>query len=223
MWLIRIARRSAMLLAVLALIASIALNLSMLMVSGVHAAASAALSGIGVTTVAAREAGARLARRNATQKIGQQTARRVATRAQRGAVRSISSVGAEAIPVFGVAVLAGALALEVKDACDTAKDMAGLEAALGSENDPERARQTAEDAFDCKEMIREELPGFTDLPSRAALWAAIRESPMTAWNGAKEYVPDLPDLSESYASGLDWVMGVACGVLPCGESKVAPE
>ncbi|MET4102222.1 hypothetical protein ABIE58_001652 [Roseovarius sp. MBR-78] len=192
MWLIRIVRRSAMSLAVIALIASIALNLSMLMVSGVHAAASAALSGIGVTTVAAREAGARLARRNATQKIGQKTARRVATRAQRGAVRSISSVGAEAIPVLGVAVLAGALALEVQDACATAADMAGLEAALLSEDDPDTARQKAVDAFDCAEMIREELP-------------------------------DLPDLSESYASGLDWIMGVACGGLPCDESKVAPE
>jgi hypothetical protein len=192
MWLIRIVRRSAMSLAVIVLIASIALNLSMLMVSGVHAAASAALSGIGVTTVAAREAGARLARRNATQKIGQKTARRVATRAQRGAVRSISSVGAEAIPVLGVAVLAGALALEVQDACATAADMAGLEAALLSEDDPDTARQKAVDAFDCREMIREEMP-------------------------------DLPDLSESYASGLDWIVGVACGGLPCGESEAVPE
>ncbi len=185
MWLVRVFRRFARLFAVLVLVTSLALNLSMLMVSGVYATASAALSGIGVTTVAAREARARLAARQTTRKIGQQTARNVTRRVQRGAVRSISSVGAEAIPVVGVAVLAGALVLEVSDACETAADMAGLEAALAAEEDAESARKAAIEGFDCKAMIREALPGFEELPSKADIWTNVINAPGQAYDRAR--------------------------------------
>lgn len=223
MWLIGAFRCVGKLLVVFVVLASIALNVSMLMVSGVYATASAVLSGIGVTTVAAREAGASLAARQTTQRIARRTAAGVTLRARRGAVRSITSVGAKAMPVIGVAVLAGALALEVRDACATAADMAGLEAALVAEGDAESARQAAIDGFDCNAMIREELPGYTDLPSRDAVWADIRESPAAAWTSAKEYMPDLPDFSDSYAASLTRITGLACLIVHCETERVPPE
>ena len=219
MWFVRAFRRSARLLAVIALVASIALNLSMLTVSGVYATASAALSGVGVTTVAARE----LVARRATRKIGRNAARTVTRRMRRGAARSIGSAAGEAIPFIGLGVIIGGLALEVRDICKTARDMAGLEAALASEDDPELAQQEAKDAFDCKAMIREELPGYTDLPTREVLWAKIRESPAETWNGAKAYMPDLPDFSESCAPGLAWVPDWARRLMACETEEVPPE
>ena len=220
---VRVFRRSAKLLAVIALVASIALNLSMLTVSGVYATASAALSGIGVTTVAAREAVARRGAYENTRKIARKTARTVTRRMGRGAARNIGSAAGEAIPVIGIGVIVGGLALEVNDMCKTARDMAGLQAALDADDEPDLAQQTAKTAFDCKEMIREDLPGYTDLPSRESLWADIRESPAAAWNGARAYLPDLPDFSESHASGLARVTGRACLLLPCDGQEASPE
>ena len=216
-------RRVGKLLVVLVVLASIALNASMLMVSGFYATASAALSGIGVTTVAAREAGALRKSRNATRKIARKTTRTVTRRMGRGAARSIGSAAGEAIPFIGIGVIVGGLALEVKDMCNTARDMAGLQAALAADDDPALAQQTAKNAFDCKEMIREELPGYTDLPSRETLWADIGESPTAAWDGAKDYIPDLADFSENCASGLARVPDWARWLLPCDTDEVPPE
>ena len=170
-----------------------------------------------------REAGALRKSRNATRKIARKTTRTVTRRMGRGAARSIGSAAGEAIPFIGIGVIVGGLALEVKDMCNTARDMAGLQAALAAEDDPELARQSAVDAFDCKAMIREELPGYTDLPSRETLWADIRERPAAALNGAKRYMPDLPDLSESAASWLSWVTDLACKFRPCDGQEALPE
>jgi hypothetical protein len=222
MLLFRVFRRCVMLVAVLVFVASLALNFSVLTVSGIYGTASAALSGIGVTTVAAREASARFAARKARQKIGRQTTENVTRRAQRGAVHSVTSAGGKSIPVIGLAVVAGALVFEVKDACDTAADMAGLQAALESEGDPELARQRAKDTFDCKEMIRKELPEFTDLPTRNDLWAEIRERPAAAWASAKRNMLELPDFSENYASSMARITVWACMVRPCDTQEVTP-
>ncbi|MDU9002795.1 hypothetical protein [Sedimentitalea todarodis] len=201
----RLIRRFATIFAVLALVASLAFNVATLTVTGVYAAASSALNAVGVTTVAAREAGERLTRRKAAQKIGRETTKRVSRRVQRGAVRNISSVAGEAIPVVGVAVIAGALSLEVKDACDTAADMAGLEAALAAEADHETARQLATDAFDCTAMIREQLPDFEELPSGEELLRIVTTTPQAAWDAAAEYYDGLvaPDWSTRASEARD--------------------
>lgn len=223
MFLFRVLRRCVRWFVVLVVAASLALNVSMLMVSGVYATVSAALSGIGVTTVAAREAGARMAARKARRTIARQTTENVTRRMQRGAVRSVTSAGGKAIPVIGVTVLAGALVFEVNDACATAADMAGLQAALEAEDQPELARQLSKDAFDCREMMREALPGFTDIPTRDDLLAEIRARPVAAWQSARENMPDLPDFSERYASVSARITGWACMVFPCKTQGVVPE
>lgn len=190
--LVRFLRFGLRLVVPLLLVASLAFNAALFTVQGFYTVAAGALNAIGVTTAATREAGEKLARRKATRSIGHKTAEKVTRRVQRGAVRNIASAAGEAIPLVGIAVIAGALAMEVHDACDTASDMAGLEAALAAETDPEAARKSAAEAFDCPAMIREQLPDFEDLPSKEVLWAMIEESPAAAWDAARSYYSELP-------------------------------
>jgi len=170
---------------VLVLLASLAFNIAVMTVSGVYTAASTALSAAGVTTAAMRETREKAVRKKTQTRIARQTTQRVKRRVQRGAARSIGSAAGEAIPVVGAGVIAGVLALEVNDACATARDMAGLEAALVSDGDPEDARREAEDSFDCTEMIREELPDYNDLPTREEIWAEMRQAPADTYEAAR--------------------------------------
>jgi hypothetical protein len=217
---------------VILLAASLALNVAVLTVTGVYTLASGALSAVGIGTVASRTAAteaalraerdvarrtaatatrraereaARAAQRKTTARIGRETARGVTRRVQRAAARNITSVTGEAIPVLGVAIIAGALAMEVNDACDTARDMAGLEAALASEGDPEAARKTATEAFDCVAMIREELPDYDDIPSRQDVWTAMRTAPAQAWEAARAAGIEVSNMD--WAAAADGVSG----------------
>lgn len=197
----RVIRRSATFFAVLALVASLAFNVATLTITGVYAAASGALSAVGVTTVAAREAGERMARRKTVQKVGRKTAERVSRRAQRSAARNIASVGGEAIPFVGIAVIAVALAMEIDDACDTAADMAGLEAALTTEDDAEMVRDKTVEEFDCSTLI----PDYDDLPDGAAIWTAMISAPHSAWTSSVALYDDLStsDWKAELAKGAD--------------------
>ncbi|MGC9418751.1 MAG: hypothetical protein ACP5EN_07220 [Rhodovulum sp.] len=170
----------------LLLLGALAFNIALFTVSGFYAAVSGALSAAGIATPAVREATRKATRQKAQRRIVRTTSRNVTRRVQRGAARSIASAAGEAIPFAGAGVVAGALVLEVKDACATARDMVGLEAALGAEDDPEAARRAAEDAFDCTAMIREELPGYEDLPTREDLWARVRAAPGQAYEQARD-------------------------------------
>ena len=194
----RLIRRFATFCAVFALIVSLGFNVAVLTVSGVYAAASTALSAVGMTTVAAREVGAHLAQqRQATAATVRATTEKVKRRVQRGAARNIASAAGEAVPVVGVAVIAGALAMEVRDACDTARDMAALEAALLSENDPEAAAAQATEQFDCAEMIRAELPGYQDLPTGREIWQKAISAPAAAYGEARAFGVELAELDWS--------------------------
>jgi hypothetical protein len=134
------------------------------------------------------------------------TSGRLARRITHASSRNVASVFAESLPFVGVGVIVGATAWELKDACELMKDLHELDVAFNPES-----------AVDGTEVCG------TRVPDRAEVWQAIRESPVATWNRAKDYMPDLPDFSESYASGLDWVMGAACQVLLCEERKAMPE
>lgn len=244
-------------------LASLAFSIATLTVTSVYKAASAALSGMGIVTVAAREAGEKMAlqrslqnaerkaaqeaadklavrssleqaERKAAQEareklalrqslerservaatrhrqteavraIGLDTAERAKHRAQRSAARNISSAAGEAIPFVGVAVIAGALAFEVRDACQTARDMAGFEAALLSDTDPQTEREAAMEAFDCAAMIREEIPTYEDVPSKEEIWKEVLSAPGKAWERAKEIGMDLENYNWSGLTELMW-------------------
>lgn len=185
----------------LLLLGSLALTGLSLTVSGVQLALSGALSAAGVTTLAAREAAAVQTRRAATRKLTRETSQRVSKRVARGAVRNSASVFGEAVPVVGVAVIAGALVYEIKDACDTAQDMAGLEAMALAEADPEAAHAAAIASFDCADLI----PNADTLPTQDEIWSTAIGTPGKAWAMIADYYDDLPDLS--LPQGLSWLQG----------------
>lgn len=261
-WPFRLIRRLSRTVLALLVVSTLALNVATLTISGASVVANAVLSGMGLTTVAAREAGTvalerkaareatekavreasaaalerkaareaiekasrevkertakEIARKTARDKIATETVDRVSRRVQRGAARNISSVAGESIPILGIAVIAGALSLEVKDACDTAADMAGLQAAMVADADPEIARQDAVKSFDCLAMIQEQLPTYEDLPTKEELWKMALESPAQAYNAARRAGIGIAEFDWSGSAGylltqamakLNWFAG----------------
>ncbi len=83
--------------------------------------------------------------------------------------------------------------MEVSDACETAKDMKGLEAAIDADGDPVAAQKKAMAEFDCTELI----PNAEDLPSTQEIWAGMLAAPDNAWKKASTVVADLPELDLS--------------------------
>ena len=194
----------------LLVIGALVLNFAMLTITGVYATASAGLSAIGLSTVAAREAGeaalARQAQTEAAEKAAREAAERqlvvrritaetkqtVRDRARVQAARNTASVFGEAIPFVGIGVIAAALAMEIKDSCDTARDLTALAAAVDADGDPEAARLAAAEAFDCTDLI----PNADDLPTQEEILASVRSAPGAAWEKAV--------VSYGSLSAIDW-------------------
>lgn len=183
----------------LLLIASLALNVATVTSTAVFAAVSAVVSAAtGLTTVAAREAGLQATRRGAVR----QTAQQVTTRMQRSAARSSASVFAEAIPFVGIGVIAAALALEIRDACDTARDMHVLDGLMA---DPLADPAILANGFSCSELI----PQAEDLPDGDAIMQRMRESPSKAWASGRAWFETLPDFTPpDLAVGREWLPGL---------------
>jgi copper chaperone CopZ len=112
------------------------------------------------------------------------TSERVARRTAVGATRNVAATFGEAIPVIGIGVVVAATAWELKDACDTMKDLHELGVAL----DPSKANS-------------EEVSEVCGLkvPSKEEIWAKVKASPGEAWAKAKEAVPELPEMPK-----IDW-------------------
>lgn len=139
--------------------------------------------------------GTRVAARDAVK----DTAARVSRRTTLATSRNLASMGGEALPVIGVGVIVAATAWELSDACALMGEMRELDAAFNPENP----------------LTDDEICGLK-VPTRAELWASIRSSPATAWDGARELYGGLPEVSVSatyaatigYLAGLvDWVAG----------------
>ncbi len=172
------------------IVASVALNIATVTISGVYTAVSSVASAAGLSTVAAREASNKLAARKTSREVVRKTSKRVSQRMAKGAARTTATSVGEAIPFVGVAVIAGGIALEVQDACDTARDMAGLEGAMANPDDPEAGQKQAMEQFDCTELI----PNAEDLPDVEDIWVGMKSAPGRAWVAASDYIDDLPDI-----------------------------
>lgn len=61
--------------------------------------------------------------------------RRLATRSVANASRHVSSVAGQAIPFAGTAIIVGVTALDIRDACETMKDVNALNSAFGHEGE----------------------------------------------------------------------------------------
>ena len=128
------------------------------------------------------------------------TARRTRNRAGSAATRNVAAMFGESIPIYGIAIIAAATALDVKDLCASMGDMYEL--------------QVAFDAASAVPPDRTEACGV-QVPTKGELWSAVRDSPGAAWDGAKVFYAELPDFRAGLysvtvapiLSGWSWLFG----------------
>ena len=128
------------------------------------------------------------------------TADRLRRRAGIAVGRNVGAMFGEAIPFYGVAVIAAATAWEVKDMCDMMGDIYALEVALN----PSVAVPPD----------RTEACGI-QVPTTAEIWSEIKRSPGAVWAKTKRVYSNLPDFSEFLYSvtvepamaSWDWMFG----------------
>ena len=104
------------------------------------------------------------------------TADRISRRVVATSTREIGAMAGEAMPYIGTAVIVGATALELKDLCDTLKDMDELKRAFDPAHQPSEEQLTV-----CAMKV----------PSKEELWKMAKASPGRAWGAAKDAVPTL--------------------------------
>lgn len=134
------------------------------------------------------------------------TSARVARRVTFASSRNVASVFAESLPFVGIGVIVGATVWELTDSCEMMNDLHELDVAFNPEN-----------AIDGGEVCGMRVP------DSAEVWKAIRESPSDVWAKAREYTPELPNFSETYAHGLQTATNLVCRLLPCDAQKAIPE
>ena len=118
-------------------------------------------------------------------KVAGSAADRSRARLLRSASRSVATAPAKAVPVAGALVVAGLTVMEVKDLCETMRDM-------------DRIKRVV----DAPEAGAESEPAIcpVPVPSREQLLERIEGSAQEAWDESMKYVPHLPgwdDISES--------------------------
>lgn len=117
------------------------------------------------------------------------TADSISRRAAKTSSRSIGSMAGEAIPYIGTAVIVGVTALELKDLCDTLKDMSELKRSFTP-----GAPESDDEATVCAMKV----------PTAQELWEVAKSSPETAWNAAKEATPSLEEIQQLEFPDIDW-------------------
>lgn len=139
----------------------------------------------------------------------QQASNRIAGRVQKRtaavATANAASVFGEAIPLWGIAIIAGSTSYELYSACQTMKDMQSLRKSLGQTSDSETIEET------------ERICGL-ERPTADEIWAQVKESPGQAWQGAVSAADgagewygslDTPDFGGWYTTGLGWLSDVS--------------
>ncbi len=159
-------RLSARLILAICLVMSLTLNIATVTVSGVYYAVSGTAAALGFTTVAAREAGERMARRQAARKAAQRTQKSVSRRLVRQVGRNTAGAFAEAVPVAGVAVIAASLALDIKDSCDTLRELDQLAVSLSGASEADAPE------FDCAAVMGEAV----DVRLAERVWSQMPEA-----------------------------------------------
>ena len=120
------------------------------------------------------------------------TSERVARRVAAAATRTVASTAGEALPLFGVGVIAAATAYELYDACEMMKELHALDVAFN----PESA------------IAEREVCGM-QAPTQTEIWAAVKASPSAAWSTAADYYHSLGevDVGAMFGSGYKWILG----------------
>lgn len=117
------------------------------------------------------------------------TADSISKRAVKTSSRSISSMAGKAIPSLGTAVIVGVTTLELKDLCDTLRDMSELRRSFAPD-----ATVNEDETTVCAMKV----------PSAQELWEVAKSSPETAWNAAKASTPSLKEIQQLEFPDVDW-------------------
>lgn len=117
------------------------------------------------------------------------TADRISKRAVKTASRELGSMAGEALPYFGTAVIVGVTALELKDLCDTLKDMSELKLAFNP------SAETSDDETKVCSLR---------VPTKEELWEYAKASPGQAWAAAKVATPTLEEIQNYEFPDIDW-------------------
>ena len=142
--------------------------------SAIHAAT-------GFSTVSHRLHAKKIQQEGAIRKIASNISKRTA----RGATRNVLTMPAEALPFAGVAVVVGITALEIKDACDTMRDLDKLNQLIG--DNASGAKAPGEKTSVSK------VCGIA-IPSVADVRKKVEKAPNSSLEKAKEWGIEGPDL-----------------------------
>lgn len=124
---------------------------------------------------------------------------RMAARSVIATTRNLSSVTGEAVPILGIAVLAGVTAWNIHDSCETIKELNALSTELDLQSHLEKENQKV-----CG----------VDVPSKEQIWAEVQENWFIAYEKARaainqetDEMPDMPEIPElSSAIKKYWTM-----------------
>ena len=103
---------------------------------------------------------------------------RIARRTVAAAARNSSSIVAQSIPYLGIAVVLGITAYDLKDSCDTTRDLHALDVAI----DPSKEFGADETAV-CGLRV----------PTKDEVWEDVKSGSFDAWQDAGQYLPALPE------------------------------
>jgi DNA-binding helix-hairpin-helix protein with protein kinase domain len=124
---------------------------------------------------------------------------RMAARSAIATTRNLSSLTGEAVPILGIAVLAGVTAWNIHDSCETIKELNALSTELDLQSHLEKENQKV-----CG----------VDVPSKEQIWAEVQENWFIAYEKARvainqetDEMPDMPKIPElSSAIKKYWTM-----------------
>lgn len=165
----------------------------------------------GISTVAHQQYSKKIQQEKAIQKISS----RVSKRTARGALRNVATMPAEVLPFIGLGVVVGITALEIKEACETMKDIDELNQLIGvADIDGEEMRwdNISWDNFSWANISEDnattdnrtahkvcgiQMPSFAQVAKRAA------KAPKKSLEKAKEWGIDEPNLDQLWTDQSD--------------------
>lgn len=117
------------------------------------------------------------------------TIERVARRTATGTTRELATAPAEAVPMWGTAVIVSSLALDLWDMCQNMQDLTELQSMI----DPDF--EVPEDRLEVCSI---------EVPTRDDIWKAARSAPGEAWSAARDAMPSAQDLQDMEIPDIDW-------------------
>ncbi len=113
--------------------------------------------------------------------------KRTVARSANAAVRVVATAPGKAVPYLGTAVVLGAAGLEIRDLCNTVRDMKAIQ----REIDPTESHSEDE----------RKICGM-DVPTKEQILSQIETVPLDAWQRSREFLTDLDPIPPEFETWL---------------------